>query len=52
MLKAKKPRANTENGARIGQRIRAARVAAGLSQEMLADKLGISFQQVQKYEKG
>ncbi len=36
----------------IGQRIRAARLAIGLSQEGLADKIGLTFQQVQKYEKG
>lgn len=36
----------------VGQRIRAARLAAGLSQERLAANLRVSFQQVQKYEKG
>jgi transcriptional regulator with XRE-family HTH domain len=36
----------------IGQRIRARRLTSGLSQVELADSLGISFQQVQKYEKG
>lgn len=36
----------------IGQRVRLARRDAGLSQEALADKLGLTFQQVQKYEKG
>jgi transcriptional regulator with XRE-family HTH domain len=36
----------------VGGRIRAIRKAAGLSQEKLADHLGISFQQVQKYERG
>ena len=36
----------------VGRRIRAARLAAGLSQEKLADALGVTFQQVQKYEKG
>lgn len=36
----------------VGERIRAARLAAGLSQTGLADALGLSFQQVQKYEKG
>lgn len=36
----------------IGQRIRARRLAVGMSQEALAAKLGVSFQQVQKYEKG
>ena len=36
----------------IGQRIRAARLAKGLSQEALAGKLGLTFPQLQKYEKG
>ncbi|MGO4705556.1 helix-turn-helix domain-containing protein [Microvirga sp. 2MCAF38] len=37
---------------RIGQRVRLMRIAIGLSQEKLADALGITFQQVQKYERG
>lgn len=37
---------------RIGKNLRAARHAAGLSQAALGDKIGVSFQQVQKYEKG
>ncbi|MHA1152775.1 MAG: helix-turn-helix domain-containing protein [Alphaproteobacteria bacterium] len=36
----------------IGKRLRQARVAAGLSQTEIGVQLGISFQQVQKYEKG
>jgi transcriptional regulator with XRE-family HTH domain len=36
----------------IGQRLRMRRKLAGLSQEQLAERLGITFQQVQKYEKG
>ncbi len=36
----------------IGMRVREARLAAGLSQEKLGDILGVTFQQVQKYEKG
>ena len=36
----------------VGRRIRAARLAAGLSQERLGNELGVTFQQVQKYEKG
>jgi transcriptional regulator with XRE-family HTH domain len=38
--------------AHIGQRIRMRRNELGLSQEKLGDALGVSFQQVQKYEKG
>ena len=37
---------------RLGQRLRARRLEAGLSQERLAELLGLTFQQVQKYEKG
>lgn len=36
----------------IGQQIRIARIAAGMSQEKLGDALGLTFQQIQKYEKG
>ena len=36
----------------IGQRIRERRRAMGLSQQDLAEALGVSFQQVQKYERG
>ena len=36
----------------IGQRLRLRRKLAGLSQEQLAERLGVTFQQVQKYEKG
>ena len=36
----------------IGQNIRANRLSRGLTQKMLADKIGVTFQQVQKYEEG
>lgn len=36
----------------VGSRVRLFRTARGLSQSRLADDLGITFQQVQKYEKG
>ena len=36
----------------IGQRVRERRIVLGLSQTVLADGLGITFQQLQKYEKG
>ena len=36
----------------IGSRVRARRMMLGMSQEKLADALGLTFQQVQKYEKG
>ena len=36
----------------VGARVRARRVLLGMSQEKLGDALGVTFQQVQKYEKG
>jgi len=36
----------------VGESIRVHRLIAGLSQQSLADRLGVSFQQVQKYENG
>ncbi|WOS65080.1 helix-turn-helix domain-containing protein [Sinorhizobium fredii] len=36
----------------VGSRVRMRRLMVGMSQEKLADGLGITFQQVQKYEKG
>jgi transcriptional regulator with XRE-family HTH domain len=36
----------------VGSRIRTRRVALGISQEKLGTALGITFQQIQKYEKG
>jgi transcriptional regulator with XRE-family HTH domain len=36
----------------VGERIRMRRIMLHMSQETLAKKLGLTFQQVQKYEKG
>jgi transcriptional regulator with XRE-family HTH domain len=36
----------------VGEKIRAQRIVRGLTQTDLADKLGITFQQLQKYENG
>lgn len=36
----------------VGSRVRLRRLELGLSQEKLAEQLGITFQQVQKYERG
>lgn len=49
---ADNPRAAGPVDKKIGARIRARRLEIGMSQETLASKLGITFQQVQKYEKG
>ena len=38
--------------AEVGRRVRALRLERGMSQEKLGDGLGLTFQQVQKYEKG
>jgi transcriptional regulator with XRE-family HTH domain len=35
----------------VGKRVRMRRMMLGMSQEMLGDALGVTFQQVQKYEK-
>ncbi|MGE0212125.1 MAG: helix-turn-helix domain-containing protein [Parvibaculaceae bacterium] len=36
----------------VGNRVRMRRMLIGMSQEKLGEKLGLTFQQVQKYEKG
>ena len=36
----------------VGQRIKVLRNDVGISQTVLAEELGVTFQQVQKYEKG
>lgn len=42
----------TEFDRTLGERVRLYRIKQGLSQKQLASRLQISFQQVQKYEKG
>jgi transcriptional regulator with XRE-family HTH domain len=46
------PRRTQDIDAAVGLRMAARRSALGLSQTALAVELGVSFQQVQKYEKG
>ena len=36
----------------VGSRVRMRRLMLGMSQEKLGERLGLTFQQVQKYEKG
>lgn len=36
----------------VGSRLRTRRIIVGMSQEKLGDQLGLTFQQIQKYEKG
>ncbi|WP_407070482.1 helix-turn-helix domain-containing protein [Neorhizobium alkalisoli] len=49
-----KPQQKTPNAidVHVGSRIRLQRTLKGMSQTTLAEGLGITFQQVQKYEKG
>lgn len=46
------PRSASPLDRHIGAQVRLARKAAGLTQESLAEHLGVTFQQVQKYERG
>jgi len=46
------PRSPEEIDRVIGLRVRQARLDIDMSQQKLGDALGLSFQQVQKYEKG
>ena len=46
------PKSPTDADRFIGNRIRARRMLIGMSQERLGEILGVTFQQVQKYEKG
>jgi transcriptional regulator with XRE-family HTH domain len=52
MAKAIGRKAATAVDAHVGQKIRARRILLGMSQTDVADALGITFQQIQKYEKG
>lgn len=51
-MTTKAPKSATEADRTIGGRVAALRIAQGLSQSALGDAIGVSFQQVQKYEKG
>ena len=47
-----KTKASNAIDAHVGSRVRMRRMMLGMSQEKLDDALGLTFQQVQKYEKG
>ncbi len=47
-----KTKSRSEIDKYVGSRIREGRVSLSLSQEQLARVLGVSFQQIQGYEKG
>jgi transcriptional regulator with XRE-family HTH domain len=46
------PRATTGVDTHVGQKMRARRIFLGMSQSEVADAIGITFQQIQKYETG
>ena len=46
------PKAASQIDEHVGGRIRMRRLAVGVSQSGLAEAIGVTFQQVQKYEKG
>jgi transcriptional regulator with XRE-family HTH domain len=46
------PRTSSAVDAYIGARMREGRLVLKMSQTALGEKLGVSFQQIQKYEKG
>ncbi len=51
-LRATSPKRPDPIDVQVGARLRLARVNRNVSQERLAEALGVTFQQVQKYEKG
>jgi transcriptional regulator with XRE-family HTH domain len=48
----KNPRSANKIDHHIATRLRAARLESGLSQEDVSARIGVSFQQIQKYENG
>jgi transcriptional regulator with XRE-family HTH domain len=52
MIIKSKTKSTNSHDIEVGQRIRARRMAQGMSQTELGNMLGVTFQQVQKYEKG
>ncbi len=46
------PRRPNPIDAHVGSRVRLRRMLLGMSQEKLGEQLGLTFQQIQKYEKG
>ena len=51
-LSRRRPRNSTPVDMHIGGRMRLRRTMLGLSRELSGDSLGLTFQQVQKYERG
>lgn len=52
MTKRKTKGTPTDIDVHVGQRLRVRRSLLGMSQEKLAESIGLTFQQVQKYERG
>jgi transcriptional regulator with XRE-family HTH domain len=46
------PKAPNPTDLHVGERVRMFRVKSGISQTTLGEQLGITFQQIQKYERG
>lgn len=51
-VEARDPRQPDSVDVEVGRRVRVERIARGLSQTELANRIGVTFQQVQKYENG
>ncbi len=51
-MRKNKARSPTDLDATIGERIKTGRTLRGMSQEHLAAQIGVTFQQLQKYENG
>ncbi len=52
IVRSTKSRGTNEFDSHVGRRLRAARTLAGMSQTRLGQAVGLTFQQIQKYEKG
>lgn len=51
-MKGDRGRKKSDVDTHVGRRVRLRRMELGMSQERLGELLGLSFQQVQKYERG
>ncbi len=49
---SRKPRKPNPIDVHVGSKVKLRRMLLGLSQENLGDRIGLTFQQIQKYEKG
>ena len=52
MMAKRRPKRATDVDVAVGGNVRIWRMAKGLSQQQLANRIGVTFQQVQKYEIG